>query len=81
MRQTRDGVLVLLHDATIVDHTTDGAGTLRDLTLTELGGVRAVTGAGGGAGSEPVPMLGEGEQGGACELAAASVHWASVQPY
>ena len=56
VRQTRDGVLVLMHDATI-DRTTDGEGTLRDLTLAELGAVRAVTGAGGGTGSEPVPTL------------------------
>lgn len=50
------GVLVLMHDATI-DRTTDGKGTLRELTLAELGAVNAVTGAGGGVGSAPVPTL------------------------
>jgi glycerophosphoryl diester phosphodiesterase len=35
MHMTRDGVLVLMHDAT-VDRTTDGTGAIRDLTLAEL---------------------------------------------
>jgi glycerophosphoryl diester phosphodiesterase len=56
VRQTADGVLVLMHDDT-VDRTTNGSGTLRDLTLQQLGELRAVAGAGGGTGSEPVPTL------------------------
>ncbi len=35
MHSTADGVLVLMHDAT-VDRTTDGAGRIRDMTLAEL---------------------------------------------
>jgi len=35
VRLSRDGVPVVIHDAT-VDRTTDGAGTVRDLTLREL---------------------------------------------
>ena len=35
VRATRDGVLVLLHDAT-VDRTTNGSGAVADLTLAEL---------------------------------------------
>jgi glycerophosphoryl diester phosphodiesterase len=35
VRTTRDGVLVIMHDAT-VDRTTDGHGAVRDLTLPEI---------------------------------------------
>jgi glycerophosphoryl diester phosphodiesterase len=35
VHQTRDGVFVVMHDDT-VDRTTDGSGTLRDLTLAEV---------------------------------------------
>ncbi len=35
VHQTRDGTLVLMHDAT-VDRTTDGSGALADLTLAEV---------------------------------------------
>lgn len=58
VRQTADGHLVLMHDDT-VDRTTTGTGTLRELTLEQLGELRAVRGAGGGTGSEPVPTLEE----------------------
>jgi glycerophosphoryl diester phosphodiesterase len=61
VRQTSDGVLVLMHDDT-VDRTTDGTGPLRQMTLSEVKGLRAITGAGGGHGSEPVPTLEEALQ-------------------
>ena len=58
IRKTKDGVLVLMHDAT-VDRTTDGTGELRGMTYAELQKLNAVGGAGGGTGSEPVPTLEE----------------------
>jgi glycerophosphoryl diester phosphodiesterase len=58
VRQTADGHLVLMHDDT-VDRTTNGTGSLRELTLEQVRELRAVTGAGGGTGSEPVPTLEE----------------------
>ena len=40
LRATRDGVIVLVHDAT-VDRTTDGTGTVADLTWAELRALNA----------------------------------------
>lgn len=51
VRLSRDGVPVVIHDAS-VDRTTDGAGAVRDLTLRELKALDA------GCGAE-VPTLGE----------------------
>lgn len=48
VRTTRDGVLVLMHDAA-VDRTTDGTGVVRDM---DLAAVRRLS-----AGGEPVPTL------------------------
>jgi glycerophosphoryl diester phosphodiesterase len=44
-RLTRDGVLVLMHDAT-VDRTTDGHGPIADMTWTEVARLDAGTGSG-----------------------------------
>ncbi|AQR63162.1 hypothetical protein BZG35_17035 [Brevundimonas sp. LM2] len=46
VRRTRDGHLVLMHDAT-VDRTTDGHGAVVDLTLAQIQALRLRTGAGG----------------------------------
>jgi glycerophosphoryl diester phosphodiesterase len=48
VKVTRDGAVVLMHDAT-VDRTTDGHGAVADLSLAEI---RALS-----AGGEPVPTL------------------------
>ena len=58
VRMTSDGVLVLMHDDT-VDRTTNGNGVLRQMSYSEVKSLRAITGAGGGEGSEPVPTLAE----------------------
>ncbi len=50
VRRTRDGVLVLLHDATL-DRTTDGAGPVAEIDYADLRRLRA--------GGEPVPTLSE----------------------
>ncbi|GGB71919.1 glycerophosphodiester phosphodiesterase family protein [Blastomonas aquatica] len=60
-RRTRDGVLVLMHDAT-VDRTTDGSGKLADLSLAEIRRLRLRSAAGGkGVGTTAwrVPTLAE----------------------
>lgn len=46
VRKTRDGALVLIHDAT-VDRTTNGTGTVADMTLSEIRALRLRRGAGG----------------------------------
>lgn len=46
VRKTRDGHLILMHDAT-VDRTTDGTGTIADLTLAEIKKLRLKLGVGG----------------------------------
>lgn len=46
VRKTRDGQLVLCHDAT-VDRTTDGAGAISDMTLAEIKRLRLRLGVGG----------------------------------
>jgi glycerophosphoryl diester phosphodiesterase len=51
VRATRDGVAVLLHDATL-DRTTDRAGSVRELPWAEVARARV-------AGREPVPRLDE----------------------
>ena len=48
VRRTRDGHLVLMHDAT-VDRTTNGSGAVSDLTLAEIQALRLRAGAGGPA--------------------------------
>ena len=58
IRMTADNVLVLMHDAT-VDRTTDGTGVLRSMQYADVQKLTAVTGAGGGAGAEPIPTLAE----------------------
>lgn len=49
VRSSRDGHIVVMHDATI-DRTTDGRGLVRDMTLEELGQVKV-------GGSEGIPTL------------------------
>lgn len=44
VRRTRDGGLVVMHDAT-VDRTTDGSGAVADLTLAQIRGLTAGDGA------------------------------------
>ncbi|MGH2355212.1 MAG: glycerophosphodiester phosphodiesterase, partial [Chloroflexota bacterium] len=59
IRATRDGVLVLLHDAT-VDRTTDGTGAVADLTWEEVSRLNAAAHFGGGThpfGQQRVPRL------------------------
>jgi glycerophosphoryl diester phosphodiesterase len=59
IRRTRDGVLVLLHDAT-VDRTTDGSGAVADLTWEELSRLDAGARFAGGShafGPQRVPRL------------------------
>jgi glycerophosphoryl diester phosphodiesterase len=51
VRRSRDGHIVLMHDAA-VDRTTDGHGRVADLTLAELKRLKA-------GGTEPVPTLAE----------------------
>ncbi|MBI3970654.1 MAG: glycerophosphodiester phosphodiesterase [Chloroflexi bacterium] len=51
VRRSRDGHLVLMHDAT-VDRTTNGSGRVADLPLAELKRLRA-------GGTEPIPTLSE----------------------
>jgi glycerophosphoryl diester phosphodiesterase len=51
VRQTRDGHLVMMHDAT-VDRTTDGSGPVAELTLARMRELKA-------GGKEPVPTLAE----------------------
>lgn len=51
---TKDGVLVLIHDAT-VDRTTNGTGRVADMTLAELKALRLRTGTGG----PKAPLTGE----------------------
>jgi glycerophosphoryl diester phosphodiesterase len=56
VRSNIDGELFMMHDAS-VDRTTDGTGELRALTSAQVRSLRAVGGAGGGTGSEPVPSF------------------------
>jgi glycerophosphoryl diester phosphodiesterase len=49
VRATQDGVVVILHDATL-DRTTDGRGSIAELPAGELAGVRV-------GGREPIPLL------------------------
>lgn len=59
VRLTRDGVPVVIHDAT-VDRTTDGHGRVGDLSTTELRGLRCRAAGAGSGGSRPgVPLLEE----------------------
>lgn len=51
VRRTRDGQIILMHDAT-VDRTTDGTGRVAELTLDEVRRLKA-------GGTEPVPTLAE----------------------
>ncbi|WP_327678192.1 glycerophosphodiester phosphodiesterase [Kitasatospora sp. NBC_00458] len=53
VRTTRDGVPVLMHDAT-VDRTTDGRGAVAELTAARVAGLRVTVGPGR---AEPVPTL------------------------
>ncbi len=55
VRQSADGAIVVMHDAT-VDRTTDGSGRVGDLTLAQI---RELDASGGGRGPEPVPTLQE----------------------
>ncbi|HSE06920.1 MAG TPA: glycerophosphodiester phosphodiesterase family protein [Methylomirabilota bacterium] len=52
---TRDGEVVVIHDATL-DRTTTGTGPVRQRTLAELGGLR-LRDRGGAAVEEPIPTL------------------------
>jgi len=59
--RTRDGILVLLHDATL-DRTTTGSGPIADFTLSEVRAFRLRAGAGGSEAAvteERVPTLRE----------------------
>ncbi len=56
VRQSRDGVLYVLHDAT-VDRTTNGSGPIADLTSTEIDRLDAGTWFGPEFTDEPVPRL------------------------
>ncbi|MGZ8578333.1 MAG: glycerophosphodiester phosphodiesterase, partial [Actinomycetota bacterium] len=56
VRLTRDGVAVVMHDAD-VDRTTDGRGLVRDHSLAEVKGLRALGGAEGR--DQEVPSLEE----------------------
>ncbi|MGV9265210.1 glycerophosphodiester phosphodiesterase [Kitasatospora sp. NPDC003701] len=53
VQTSRDGVPVLMHDAT-VDRTTDGKGAVADLTAAQLAALRVTVGPGP---AEPVPTL------------------------
>lgn len=57
LRTTRDGALVLLHDAS-VDRTTDGEGDVRDLELAQVRAL-ALTAPDAGFAGERVPLLEE----------------------
>jgi glycerophosphoryl diester phosphodiesterase len=57
VHQSRDGVVTVIHDAT-VDRTTDGAGVVGSLTSADLGRLR-LRGPGGAASAERVPTLDE----------------------
>lgn len=62
VRKTSDGALVLIHDET-VDRTTNGTGTVADMTLAEIRKLRLRKGAGGPSvvvTDEHVPTLEEG---------------------
>ena len=50
IRRTRDGELVVIHDAT-VDRTTDGSGAVADMTLAEVKRLRS--------GDQPIPTFAE----------------------
>ena len=56
VRQTKDGVLVLMHDRT-VDRTTDGSGTIEDLTLAEIRSLSAGSKFGPNWSGEKVPTF------------------------
>ncbi|HYC50216.1 MAG TPA: glycerophosphodiester phosphodiesterase family protein [Gemmatimonadaceae bacterium] len=56
VRMTRDGVPVLMHDAT-VDRTTDGRGPLNQLSLAEAQALNAGARQSAGASREPIPTL------------------------
>ncbi|MFB7615365.1 glycerophosphodiester phosphodiesterase [Kitasatospora sp. NPDC056181] len=55
VQTTRDGVPVLMHDAS-VDRTTNGKGAIADLTAAQIAGLRVTVGPGP---AEPVPTLEE----------------------
>ena len=59
VRRTRDGYLVIMHDAT-VDRTTDGTGKVADMTLAEIRRLHLCDGMGGAAAAvtaQQVPTL------------------------
>ncbi|WP_073130222.1 glycerophosphodiester phosphodiesterase [Muricoccus roseus] len=56
IQATRDGVPVLMHDAT-VDRTTDGEGAVRELSAAQIASLNAAGRFGPGAPAEPVPSL------------------------
>ena len=56
VQATRDGVPVLMHDAT-VDRTTDGRGAVKDLTAAEVAALNAASRFAPGVPREPVPSL------------------------
>ncbi|KAK0330826.1 hypothetical protein LTR94_031313, partial [Friedmanniomyces endolithicus] len=59
VRRTRDGYLVIMHDAT-VDRTTDGTGKVADMTLAEIRRLHLRDGMGGAAAAvtaQQVPTL------------------------
>lgn len=61
VRKTKDGHLILMHDAT-VDRTTDGTGSITNLTLADMKKLRLKLGVGGpnaGLTNERVPTLEE----------------------
>lgn len=58
IHRTRDGVLVVIHDAT-VDRTTNGKGTVGELTLAELRQFDAGSWMAPGFAGEPIPTLEE----------------------
>jgi glycerophosphoryl diester phosphodiesterase len=57
VHQSRDGVVTVIHDAT-VDRTTDGTGAVGSLTSADLGRLR-LRGPGGASSAERVPTLDE----------------------
>jgi len=62
VRESRDGILILMHDDT-VDRTTDGTGRVADLTAAQIHALHLKTGGGGADAtltSEHVPTLEEG---------------------
>lgn len=58
VRTTRDGALVIMHDAT-VDRTTDGHGAVRDLSLAAVRRLAVINRFGSGFRDERVPTLDE----------------------